>query len=351
MKIMHLLCSSHFSGAENVVCQIIDLFSGDDRIEMIYCSPNGPIEDYLKRNGIAFYGLKKMSMREVKRAIDFIKPDLIHAHDMRASFYATRASKKVPVISHIHNNALDSRRLSLKSITYAFCSKKISHIFWVSNEAMEGYKFSNLLSKKSSVLQNIINCEKIYNLVDEDQKSYSFDLVYVGRITKIKNPHRLISICSRLVAEKEDIRIAIVGSGDMYNEIHDSATELNLLGNIEFFGFVRNPYKIIMSSKCMIMTSIYEGLPMVALEGMCLGVPLVSTPVDGLKSVIINGYNGYLSDSDDEIVKNILNILDDNALFNYLHKNQLELSQKMNNIDVYYKNILDVYVKTVGEKI
>ena len=31
--------------------------------------------------------------------------------------------------------------------------------------------------------------------------------------------------------------------------------------------------------------------------------------------------------------------------------NQLELSQKMNNIDVYYKNILDVYVKTVGEKI
>lgn len=92
-------------------------------------------------------------------------------------------------------------------------------------------------------------------------------------------------------------------------------------------------------------------LRVVALEGMCLGVPLVSTPVDGLKSVIINGYNGYLSDSDDEIVKNILNILDDNALFNYLHKNQLELSQKMNNIDVYYKNILDVYVKTVGEKI
>ena len=47
-----------------------------------------------------------------------------------------------------------------------------------------------------------------------------------------------------------------------------------------------NPLRLLECSKVMIMTSKYEGLPMTVLEAMALGVPLVSTPVDGLKDII-----------------------------------------------------------------
>ena len=50
MKVLHLLASNKYSGAENVVCQIIKMFSHD--VEMAYCSLNGPIEQTLKDKNI-----------------------------------------------------------------------------------------------------------------------------------------------------------------------------------------------------------------------------------------------------------------------------------------------------------
>ena len=52
MKVLHLLASNKYSGAENVVCQIISMFK--DEVEMVYCSPNGEIENTLRDKKIKF---------------------------------------------------------------------------------------------------------------------------------------------------------------------------------------------------------------------------------------------------------------------------------------------------------
>ena len=53
MKVLHLLASNKYSGAENVVCQIINMFNGE--VEMAYCSPIGEIENSLKDKEINIY--------------------------------------------------------------------------------------------------------------------------------------------------------------------------------------------------------------------------------------------------------------------------------------------------------
>ena len=50
MKVLHLLASNKYSGAENVVCQIIKMFNNS--VEMVYCSVDGPIAQTLKDKGI-----------------------------------------------------------------------------------------------------------------------------------------------------------------------------------------------------------------------------------------------------------------------------------------------------------
>ena len=51
---MHLLATNSFSGAENVVCQIIDMYKNDKNLDMVYCSPNGKIKNKLVEKNIKF---------------------------------------------------------------------------------------------------------------------------------------------------------------------------------------------------------------------------------------------------------------------------------------------------------
>ena len=88
MRILHILTSNRFSGAENVVCQIIGMMKDEPDVEMRYCSPDGQIREALAEREITFAPISELSVSEVKRAIKETKPDIIHAHDMRASFVA-----------------------------------------------------------------------------------------------------------------------------------------------------------------------------------------------------------------------------------------------------------------------
>ena len=114
MKVLHVLNTSTFSGAENVACQIIKMYEKTD-ISMAYCSRDGSVRKQLEDLRIDYYPIAEMSCRELDRVIAEYKPDIIHAHDMRATYYSCKNHSRVPVICHIHNNAYDSRRISKKS--------------------------------------------------------------------------------------------------------------------------------------------------------------------------------------------------------------------------------------------
>ena len=344
MKIMHLLYSNKFSGAENVVCQIISMFKDNEDMEFVYCSQNGSIKNSLEERNINFNLVNKFSISDIKRVVKTEKPDIIHAHDMRASFYGALCCGNIPLISHIHNNNFNSRRFSLKALLYMFAARKAKHIFWVSTSSFEGYKFHNYLKNKSSILYNVINIDLLKEKANKDLKHYNYDIIYLGRLTYQKNPQRLLKILEKILKLRPQTKIAIVGTGDLEKEIKNEIETSEKLKNIDFLGFSNNPYRILSDSKIMVMSSRWEGTPMCALEAMSLGVPIVSTPVDGLKDLIENGKTGYLSNNDDELVNCIFKILEDKNLQNYLSDNTLAKIKKTMNIKLYKKEILKQYL-------
>lgn len=342
-KILHLLSSNQFSGAENVACQIIDNFNEGD-FDSIYCSPKGNIAYSLRERKIKSFLIEKMSLSEVKRAIKTINPDIIHAHDMRASLFAAIVCGNKPLICHIHNNSLSSRKISIKTLGFLIASKKAKHIFWVSNSAFNCYVFKKQVEKKSTVLYNIINVKKLQEKVELDKNTYDYDVIFLGRMTAPKNPIRLLNVFECLVTIKPNIKLAIVGTGEMDAEVHKIASQKNLENNIKFFGFVKNPYKILKDSKVMIMTSVWEGTPMCALEAMALGVPIISTPTDGLKDLIIDGETGYLSDSDDSLVNYIVELIDNKDKRAIFSENSCKRANSLMNTEQYKNAIYKEYL-------
>ena len=340
MKILHLLQSNRFSGAENVVCQIIGMMKNESDIEMVYCSSDGQIREAMRERQIQFIPLNRFSIGEIKQVLKKEKPDIIHAHDMRASFYAALACGNIPLVSHIHNNSFDSRGVSAKSIAYIFAAIKARHIFWVSQSSFDGYALHKFFKKKSSVLYNIVDVDALIKKMNLDDNEYDYDVVYIGRLTYQKNPQRLIKIF-RLVKERmPNIKFAVVGTGDMEDETKLLVSEYNLNKNVYFLGFQSNPLKIMYDSKVMIMCSRWEGTPMCALEAMSLGVPIVSTPTDGLCELVQQGETGFLENDNDVFADRITEIISNVDMRERLSKNSLRRFSEINDIE-NYKDVLN----------
>lgn len=343
MRIIHLLQSPRFSGAENVVCQIIGLMRNEPDMEMFYCSRDGQIREALEERNISFIPIKDITVNEVKYVIKKYKPDIIHAHDMRASYIAVRAAGKIPVISHIHNNNFDSRGLSVKSIAYLYAGFKSKHIFWVSDSSYNGYAFHKFLSQKSEVLYNIIDIDALYEKMKLDENNYEYDIVYLGRLTYPKNPTRLLKVFKGVINKMPNVKIVVIGTGELEEQMHLEARKMKLNKNINFLGFQSNPYKILYNAKLMLMTSRWEGTPMCVLEAMSLGVPVVSTPTDGVSIVVKNEKTGYLYDEDEELINACCKLVEDSKLRESMSRASCIRAKELMDSKVYKEKIVNVY--------
>ncbi|MDD3615297.1 MAG: glycosyltransferase [Lachnospiraceae bacterium] len=341
-KVFHLISTNSFSGAENVACQIIQSLNKDD-YKMYYVTEIGENKKSLKDRNISVLPLKSFTYSEVKKLIKKEKPDIIHAHDAKSCIMAALCSKKIKIIAHIHGNHENMRVISLKSILFLLFSNKFSSIVWVSKSALDNYKFKKKVSKKSVVLYNVIDVEDLKKKIMYDENSYDFDLIFLGRLSYPKNPLRLIKIMNSIVMKRPSTRLAIVGNGDLEDEIREKIKSLKLQNNIIMKGFMSNPYKLLASSKIMIMTSIYEGTPMCALEAIACGLPIVTTPTDGLKEIVKHGETGFISDDDDELANYVLSLLENKQLMKTMRDDVLLSNYYVNNLEKYINEISSIY--------
>ena len=342
-KVVHLISTNMFSGAENIACQIMNMYKDSKEYNMIYLSEIKENKEALDARDIKYYKLKKFNYFNVKKAIKKLKPDIIHAHDIKASIIAALFYKKAKIISHIHANHENMRKLNLKTLSFKLISNKLEKIIWVSQSALDNYYFFKNVKNKSCVLYNVIDSEEIKEKINKDDNEYNYDIIYLGRLTYQKNPIRLIKIIKELTKNNRDLKVAIVGDGDMYSEVKNKIVELKLENNIKMYGFISNPYKILNSSKIMIMTSRYEGTPMCALEAISCGLPIVSTITDGLKEIIINDKTGYLSNDDKIIVEKIDFLLNNKEYFSKIRSNVEKFNIEINSLDKYKQTIDKIY--------
>lgn len=343
MRVLHILCSNKYSGAENVVCQIIHMFKNEDNFEFIYSSLDGEIRSALKERKINFVPMEKITVSEIKRVIKETNPGIIHAHDMKASFFAAMACGKIPLITHIHNNNYDSRKPTLKAMLYRFAAQKSKHIFWVSRSSFDGYYFHEGLKDKSTVLYNVIDSKQLIKKAELAEKKDRYDVVYLGRLTYQKDPQRVINVLEKVVLKYPKLKAAVIGTGELENEVKELIKEKGLGENIHVLGFMSNPYGILQNSKIMLMTSRWEGTPMCGLEAIALGIPIVSTPTDGLKELVESGKTGYLSEYDEKLANYIYDLIINEEKLLALKKDCLKKNEEINNSSAYKELIMRQY--------
>lgn len=254
-----------------------------------------------------------------------VSPNLVHAHDVRASIVCAMAAggvggNRLPIISHIHACFDSMTKISAKSLSYLLFSGSFKKIFWVSESSLKHYAFSGMVRGKSQILYNVIDPDKLKQRLEEDTASYGYDVVFLGRFTDQKNPKRIVGILEclqkQLQLQQEPLwqgqfQAAMIGDGELYSSIQQMVQEKGLEQVIALPGYQSNPYKALASAKAFLMASRYEGTPMSVLEAMALGVPVVSTATDGIADVVKSGVTGYLEETDEKLAERLKELLTD----------------------------------------
>ncbi len=340
-KIVHILSDVFFSGAENMVCQIMDMFRGE--YDMVYVSPDGPIRQALEERQVRYLPIRAVTPGEIRRVLEAEKPDMVHAHDMKATVAAAFGCGKTPLICHIHNNGFDSRKVSPKTLAFLVASPKIRHIFWVSPSAMESYRFYGAVKGKSSVLRNVIRADVLEEKAKNAQLQTRYDILFLGRMSEPKNPLRLIRVLNLVYDRYPALQAAIVGKGDLEPQVRQAIEDSGAEGYIHLLGYQTNGYGLLQNAGLMLMTSLWEGTPMCALEAMALGTPIVSTPVDGLCDLVDPGKTGFLEGTDEALAERCAAILKDGDLRAELSRGTLQKAKILLDLESYKQELRKAY--------
>ncbi|PEZ83312.1 MULTISPECIES: glycosyltransferase [Bacillaceae] len=339
-RILHLLSSNAFSGAENVVINMIGSMA--DEFEFVYVSPNGSIENVLVEKNIPYIPLIKMNPYYLNQIFRKWKPDIIHAHDFRASINSVLSLYPCTKISHLHQNPIWLRQINLRSLTYMSTCFSYKKILTVSKEILDEAIFSKIVSDKSFILKNNVNIQNVINSSLVEHNNLNYDIAFIGRLTEVKNPLRFIEIVKNLVLQKPSIKVVMIGDGNLKDECIKKIKEYNIEKNIKMTGFLENPFVILKNSKLLAITSNWEGFGLVAVEAMALGKPVIATPVGGLKS-IINENCGYFCETDKEFVERIIKILDDESHYIKLSEQCKKESMLFDNQQEWVSKIKELY--------
>jgi len=218
-------------------------------------------------------------------------------------------------ISQDHKLQGVSRYIGIK-----FCDKMVVLTKTDMENIKKRYNMKNLFQIYNPVDQKLINKRKEYNL--DSQKIMS-----VGRLTDQKNYPVLVEIADEILKANPNWTWEIYGDGVLKNQIQSLIDKIECSDRLILKGQVDNVYDCYADYSFLVMTSKYEGFPMVLLESVSSGLPMVSFDIHtGPNEIIEDSLNGFLIEPFDKgkMIDAIQKIINDEKL----RKNMSDYSVK-----------------------
>jgi len=345
INILQLVTGLGMGGAEKVVLDLAKYTSRDEfntfvlamskRDELLPEFLDNHIDTILLRKSNSF----KDFISIIKSINKFIKEkdiQIIHAHMTHSIIVASIVkilNPKVKIVYTSHNLNIGSKLRELivwslkpfRDIDIVF-SKDIVKFFYKAN-----YK----------VIPNGIKIDK-YNLGLE--KNHRFTFIAIGRLETVKNHKFLVELANEL-KDKYDFEIQIVGDGYLRDELKELIQKYALEDRIRLLGLRNDIPKLLGQAHCLLMPSLWEGLPIVILEAGASSLPVISTPVGSIPS-LLNNDNAYLTDLDN-FKSNMIKVIENYEEAKSKGKNLFQEIKKTYSIDSVVSEHEKIYKELV----
>ena len=119
-------------------------------------------------------------------------------------------------------------------------------------------------------------------------------MLSVGRLVYQKAHEYLVAAMPAVLKEMPNAKVGICGDGVLRADIEAQIRSLKLEDQVKLFGMQADVTKYLAAADIFILSSRWEGLPIALLEAMSTGLPVISTKVEGVEEVIVEGEHGLL---------------------------------------------------------
>jgi glycosyltransferase involved in cell wall biosynthesis len=301
MRVLHLISGLRGGGAEHFVLELCRQSLKDPEVDMqvLTLGATDDISYKFRDAGIKVISASSAESRKKFRSINAIRGlllvmkqprSVLHAHMFHACIIACwvkilRPSTKI--IFTLHNNHVT--RLHRRLLLFATRFLRKTDIIFPSAK-LKWYQKKNPVTIPNGVDTSRFNHQHIV-------KSPVFSLVFAGRLEVEKNPMFLPRLV-KLLAPEFDFVIRVAGDGPLKHELINAIENEKLEHYFVMHGHVDDIPGLFAESHCLLIPSLWEGMPLVLLEAAAAGIPVIATPTGNIFS-IINGSNGYIAELDE----------------------------------------------------
>lgn len=363
-RVLHVIDHLGLGGAQSVLVDLVTLMDRSEwHCEVAAMHGRGLFAEILEQQGIKVHSLSS-SLWPPRYLSAFVRLqpqfDLLHFHLSGANWIAkplAMVAGSQPRIAHDHASA-DLRFRGVGSIFVdAIMHRFSSHTIAVAPEVKKFLTHYEALAPESvTVISNGVNTEQFRPFTLEEKKEarafFGFNIEdqiigTVGRLASEKNQAMFLKAAAQAIAKGGKAIFAIAGTGPEEQSLRHLAEQLGLSNHVRFLGQVQNRVLLYRALDLFVLTSYYEGLPMVLLEAMASGVPVVSTDLEGIHHALEGGLHGTLIPSNDvEILSSFfLNAHQEHreklAISACSHiKNYFSASKAVDEVGALYKTLL-----------
>ncbi len=321
INLLYIITKLELGGAQKQLLSLINNLDKEKYNIFLFTAKDGLlIKEVLLMEGLTLKrsGFLERAINPLKDILAFIEIynfikknqiQIVHTHSSKAGILGRFAAKfaKVPIIIHtVHGWSFHDYQPRIVGYFYLVlektCAIFTSKIIVVSQHDKDK-GLANLVGKLSqyALIRYGINCQEFKHSQTRIFARKSLGLTNVDLVVGMiacfkpqKAPLDFVELASVIKRYFPDIKFVLVGDGQLRKKIEVRIKQLNLNGQVILTGW-RNDIPLILSClDVFVLTSLWEGLPIVVLEAMASGVPLVATDTGGIGEVVVNGKTGCL---------------------------------------------------------